>query len=62
MTDETPMPDVKRGCAVCRVTDDEILLSGHVIVSPRGIAHAGQDDGDTECGKDTTGDGWWWPL
>lgn len=61
MTDEVPMPEVRRGCVLCKVTDEE-LLAGYVVVSPTGIAHHGTDDGETECGKDATGDGWWWPL
>jgi hypothetical protein len=34
---------------------------GRVIVSPQHVAHFG-DEGMTECGKDATGEKWWWPL
>lgn len=57
--EDVPMPVVVRGCKVCQPSDEEIL-SGYVVVSPIGIAHHGEDDGDTSCGKDATE--WWWPL
>lgn len=32
------------------------------VVSKNGIEHVGGDYGITACGKDATGDTWWWPL
>ena len=58
---DLPMPEVAKLCALCKVTDEEVL-SGYVVVSPRGTAHHGEDDGDTCCGRDATGENWWWPL
>lgn len=58
---EQARPVVKRGCKRCGVTDRHIE-NGVFIVSPTGIAHFGEDDGDTSCGIDATGNGWWWPL
>lgn len=57
------MPEVMRACSICGPTDDEIL-AGRVIVSPNGVAHHSDNDGDgrTDCGKDATGEHWWWPL
>lgn len=58
--DPVPMPKVERACTICGPSDEEIR-SGRVIVSPTGVAH--HADGDkTNCGKDATPDGWWWPL
>ena len=56
-----PMPQVRRGCQLCGVTTQDIA-SCYVVVSPSGLAHHGEDFGVTQCGKDATGDGWWWPL
>ena len=58
-----PMPKVRRGCRRCGVTLRDIA-SGYVVVSSSGIAHHGSEDfgGQTQCGIDATGDGWWWPL
>jgi len=58
--DEVPMPEVTSGCYVCRVTAADVRR-GVVVVSPTGKAHHG-NGGVTNCGKDATGDGWWWPL
>lgn len=55
------MPEVERACSICGPTDEEIL-AGHVVVSPTGVAHHGTDWGKTDCGKDATGEHWWWPL
>lgn len=52
--------EVVRDCKVCLSGDE--LGYGCGIVSPSGIAHIGVYGGDTRCGKDATGDGWWWPL
>lgn len=37
--------------------------NGH-IVSPTGTVHVQHDfnEGHTACGKDATGDGWWWRV
>lgn len=53
--------NIRRGCKVCRVTQVSIA-SQQVVVSPAGIAHHGNDYGETNCGKDATGYGWWWPC
>jgi hypothetical protein len=58
--DETPRPEVKSGCFVCGVEEADVRAN-LVVVSPTGKAHFG-NGGDTECGKDATGDKWWWPL
>ena len=58
--EEKPRPPIRRGCLVCNVNDKHIEQN-LVIVSPAGIAHFGSY-GDTVCGKDATGDNWWWPL
>ena len=33
-----------------------------LVVSPNGLAHQEGYYGNTVCGKDATGDKWWWPL
>ncbi len=48
---------VLRECKVCGDLD-----RGSEVVSPSGIAHIGEVEGDTKCGKDATGDAWWWPM
>lgn len=53
-------PTVTRGCSRCGVTDEDVRAR-LVIVSPTGLAHFGEDDGDTSCGIRATSDGWWWP-
>ena len=50
---------VERDCKVCRRAAESY---GCGVVSPSGVAHIGIDGGDTLCGHDATGDGWWWPL
>jgi hypothetical protein len=59
--EETPRPIVHRGCFACRVTMQDVY-EGRVIVSPQHVAHFGAGYGMTSCGKDATGNGWWWPL
>lgn len=54
-------PLIRRGCEHCRVTDEDIRR-GAIIVSPSGLAHFGEANGDTACGVDATGRNWWWPL
>lgn len=56
-----PMPTVVRLCSHCGV-DESDLRFGWIVVSPRGTAHHGNDNGDTDCGLNATGDKWWWPL
>jgi hypothetical protein len=36
--------------------------SGTGIISPSGCEHIGVEDGMTACGRDATGDQWWWPV
>ena len=50
--------DVLRDCKVCR-RHAEVYGTG--VLSPSGVAHITEYE-DTLCGKDATGDGWWWPL
>jgi hypothetical protein len=56
--EETPQPEIKSGCFICKVEPG----NRQVIVSPTGKSHHTKGYGMTECGKDATGDGWWWPL
>lgn len=62
VADERPRPTVKRLCPRCR---PKLYLvdaaANRVVVSSRGTAHWGES-GDTACGLDATGGGWWWPL
>lgn len=47
-------------CLVCYppgTTDDQTGC-----VSRNGVEHVGDLYGMTFCGKDATGDGWWWPV
>lgn len=61
-----PKPPVSRACKVCEGSIETRWAAtfkvGHGVVSPTGIEHTGLDGGLTACGKDATGDGWWWPL
>lgn len=59
--DEVPRPPIKARCRTCRVNLTEIRADV-VVVSPKGMAHIGEDYGRTFCGRDATGDNWWWPL
>ena len=56
--EERARPEVKRACKRCKPD----LEQGAYIVSPTGIAHHGNEYGETECGIDATGPNWWWPL
>ncbi len=61
---DVPKPPVNRLCAVCARTD-YALWSGAEhsgVVSQTGVEHVGLEGGVTACGRDATGDGWWWPL
>ncbi len=58
-----PMPTVRKFCARCGVDEQEFAEGdAEIIVSPRGTAHYGQNNGDTDCGLTATGENWWWPL
>jgi hypothetical protein len=59
---DVPRPTIKRLCQRCRpkIYPGD-AAANMVIVSPLGTAHWG-DGGDTQCGRDATGDRWWWPL
>lgn len=59
--DEVPRPKIVSLCRVCHVKQED-ADKNEVIVSPYGIAHYGSSYGATACGKDATGDSWWWPL
>lgn len=58
---ERTRPKIKALCQRCGITDEDVRR-GSAIVSPAGVAHFGEDDGDTSCGIDATGSNWWWPL
>lgn len=54
---------VADGCKVCRITQADVLRDPfNYVVSAAGIAHHANEYGDTDCGKDATREGWWWPL
>lgn len=60
--EEMPRPEVKRLCRRCRPKLYPGDASANlVIVSPLGTGHWG-DGGSTQCGRDATGERWWWPL
>lgn len=52
---------VRSLCKACRWVPIEPLVR---LVSPQGVAHEQAPHGDprTACGKDATGDDWWWRL
>ena len=52
---------IANACRVCRVTEEDIR-SRQIVVSPQGMAHHGDEYGETVCGKDATKPKWWWPL
>lgn len=52
---------VKSNCLRC-FPNRQLPRSEQFIVSPGGMAHAGRDDGSTDCGITATGDKWWWPT
>lgn len=49
---------IVRDCKVCHGARE---VYGQGVVSPAGIVHITEYE-DTLCGKDATGDAWWWPL
>lgn len=49
---------VLRDCKVCR-RHAEVYGTG--VLSPTGVAHITEYE-DTLCGKNATGERWWWPL
>jgi hypothetical protein len=50
---------VERDCKVC-LRGQEVYGDG--VLSPSGIAHIVASYGDTTlCGKNATGESWWWP-
>lgn len=65
---EIPQPEVKAPCLLClRALVARGWATSHLAVrppavSPLGIGHEGADFGRTLCGKDATGDRWWWRL
>lgn len=54
-----PRPTVKHYCLRCS-PNRQLHPDAFNVVSPNGVAHRGGMDGETECGSDATGDGWWW--
>jgi hypothetical protein len=61
-TQARPRPDVVSYCLTCLGPHNLKPLPAQETISPSGIVHYGQGDGNTFCGKDATSDGWWWPL
>lgn len=53
---------VVRACRVCESSCGPIDLDHPMIVSGLGLVHCSKGYGETCCGKDATGDGWWWRL
>jgi hypothetical protein len=64
MSNEIPLSalTLKGVCSRCHPGEDDPVRLEVQLVSPAGIVHEGKDDGMTWCGKDATGDGWWWRL
>ncbi len=61
---EIDRPEIVGRCKVCRVTTEDVDAN-KVVVSPAGVAHFTEDHTCAEftaCGKDATGEFWWWPL
>ena len=56
--------EVKKPCrGACRLAERDLLAQPfQLVVSPSGVAHLTNEYGDTDCGKDATRDGWWWPM
>jgi hypothetical protein len=54
-----PRPKVRDVCKVCEGSQETGIGA---IVSPQGLEHVGLAEGTTACGKDATGEGWWWPA
>ena len=53
---------VTAACKVCKLTQADLASTPFdLVVSPRGMAHLTDEYGDTDCGKDATRVGWWWP-
>lgn len=59
---DCPRPDPVSYCKTCLGKHDLKPLPGQETISPGRVVHYGQTDGRTLCGKDATGDRWWWPL
>lgn len=54
--------EIKSLCRACAKTDEaRFAPPSQGVVSPTGVEHIGLN-GNTACGKDATGDEWWWPL
>lgn len=54
--------NVTRPCMRCYPRGEALDGIEIRLVSPSGLVHHGADYGETECGHDATGDGWWWSL
>jgi hypothetical protein len=55
-------PPVVSVCKTCAGPRNLAPLPAQEAISPRGVVHYGMNDGDTLCGKNATGPGWWWPV
>jgi hypothetical protein len=49
-------------CKLCAKSWPHPNHTHYAVVSPTGVAHVGADYGMTACGKDATGEDWWWEL
>lgn len=52
-------------CKLCARVDPSFAyesIADVPIVSPSGVGHHSSGYGVTDCGKDATGEGWWWRL
>lgn len=49
---------VRRWCPICRPEGGS--LDDVQIVSRVGVAHESAGYGETDCGRDATGENWWW--
>jgi hypothetical protein len=51
---------VRRWCLICRPEGGSI--NDVQIISRVGVAHESAGYGVTDCGRDATGENWWWAL
>lgn len=50
-------------CQICKSGSwKPDLMKEPEVVSPTGRVHEGKEGGMTWCGRDATGEGWWWRL
>ena len=61
---EIPLSELKvvGVCSRCHPGETDPKRLDIRLVSRNGIVHEGKDYGETWCGRDATGPGWWWAL